>query len=215
SYIAKRGGHRASINLKFLQATQKYRENVVERGADATRLAFTLYSQYLHSDQGIPAVHVSKSALDSAMSNLTSLSVTNTRYSEGETNLAAEVFTAVETEVLDYLERHTMAEFYQSRYYVLVDVLSRICHSSTRVDRNFLRDYFSLFHKKGTFVHPLSALSKEPKTRREKAKEREREMAATITAPDLGLPLASILGTLGDLVQSEVLLHCLEFIIDQ
>ncbi|GIQ83642.1 hypothetical protein KIPB_004993, partial [Kipferlia bialata] len=104
------------------------------------------------------------------------------------TSEAVTVFEAVEEEVLAQLEKHTLRQFYSSRFYVIVDLLYGIDHMS----RSF--DMFSkLWHWRGSqmrrFVHPLQDVVMDGVNQ--------------VLRRKTGLPVVSILDTLDNMVNSE------------
>ncbi|GIQ79974.1 transferase [Kipferlia bialata] len=108
------------------------------------------------------------------------------------------VFEAIEQELVSYLERNAMAEFYQSRYYVLIDMLCRICVESTTYSKDFFRDFFLLNvrdKERASFVNPLSVVEGfNPESRTESG-----------YTDEVGLPLGSVLMRLDNMANGTYL----------
>ncbi|GIQ85624.1 3'5'-cyclic nucleotide phosphodiesterase, partial [Kipferlia bialata] len=162
-----------------------------------------------------PVVAVSLMSLDVTRTYLTQLSIPNN--STMVTMPPENAFQAVEDEVVAYLERHTMAEFYQSRYYVLVDILQDM-----QSVKEFIQDYFHMsFKGKSTCTNPMcvvegykpvTPLSLSVSQRKEKEMEREGDNDPEGEGEGEGdgytlgggaLPLSSIVSTLESMAHNE------------
>ncbi|GIQ82916.1 3'5'-cyclic nucleotide phosphodiesterase, partial [Kipferlia bialata] len=197
----------ARVGLQFLQAVQKYRLEVSKPGSEPTRPAFSLYSQYIHAgDDNTPVVAVPLMSLETTRTRLTQLSM-----AKGSSIVAMppeSAFEAVEEEVVSYLERYTMAEFYQSRYYVLVDIVSRICSQQEPVSMGFFQSFLHRnFGSKSTFCNPLCVVDGYKPVTGSVASDKRREGKGVCEKEGLPLrgtlPLSSIVGTLESMAHDQ------------
>ncbi|GIQ87872.1 hypothetical protein KIPB_010005, partial [Kipferlia bialata] len=108
---------------------------------------------------------------------------------------ASDVFVEVEKEVVARLERHTLIDFFNSRYYVLVDLLTGIDQMSSRTSLfglTALWQYRQNAKKDTSFKHPMDGATGAADAKDATAAVRRRR----------GLPVTSVLTTLDTLVHT-------------